>query len=108
MDVSPESLQSLVALAFGFAVAGLFSTGYQDATKRPMSFRLLESGPRPATHAAVPLLAFAAPFLVMRTSRTAPRNSRRFQTVMLATVVAGVWSLMSGTVVLMILQAAGL
>jgi hypothetical protein len=104
MVVSPESLQSFMALLFGFAVAGLLTTGYQAATHRPLSFRLLERGPKPSTFAAVPFLAFAAPFIILRATLRSRRDHRRFYTVMTATVVAGIWSLMSGTVVVMALQ----
>jgi hypothetical protein len=105
MIVSAESLQSFQALLFGFAVAGLLATGYQAATRRPPSFRLLERGPKPSTFAAVPFLAFAAPFIIMRLTLRAPRAERRFYTVMTATIIAGMWSLMSGTVVVMALEA---
>mgnify|MGYP001604588133 CR=1 FL=1 len=60
----PESLQMLLALALGFAVAGLCSSAYQLATSRLPSFSLLNSGPSPAAFAAVPLLMVAAPFLI--------------------------------------------
>jgi hypothetical protein len=103
--MSPESLQSLQALAFGFAIAGLLATGFQAATREPASFRLLERGPKPSTFAAVPFLAFAAPFIIIRTTLLAPRDKHRFVTVMTATVMAGIWSLMSGTVVVMALEA---
>lgn len=106
--MSPETLQSLIALAIGFAVAGAISTGYQAITMRPPSFRLLERGPRPSTFAAVPLLAFAAPFIIMRNTLRGRRiEQRRFEFVMIATVVAGFWSLMSGKVVVIALVAAG-
>jgi hypothetical protein len=105
MVVSAESLQSFQALLFGFAVAGLLTTGYQVATRRPLSFRLLERGPKPSTFAAVPFLAFAAPFIILRATLRARRDHRRFTTVMTATIVAGIWSLMSGTVVVMALGA---
>ncbi len=36
------------------------------------------------------------------------QQQRRFQFVMMATVLAGFWSMMSGTFVLMTLRAAGL
>jgi hypothetical protein len=65
-SISPESAESFIALAIGFAVAGLISTGYQLVTERPASFRLLERGPHPATFAAIPFLVFAAPFIIMR------------------------------------------
>jgi hypothetical protein len=105
MTVPAESLQSLMALLFGFSVAGLLTTGYQAATKRPPSFRLLERGPNPATFAAVPFLAFAAPFIILRVTLRAPRDRRRFYSVMTSTVIAGIWSLMSGTVVMMALES---
>jgi hypothetical protein len=106
--MSPESLQSFFALAIGFAVAGVISTGYQVLTQRPASFSLLEQGARPATFAAVPLLAFAAPFIIMRNTVRGRRiEHRRFEFVMVATVIAGIWSLMSGTVVVMAIEAVG-
>ena len=105
MVISPESLQSFLALAFGFAVAGVLATGYQAATRRPPSFRLLEHGPIASRYAAVPFLAFAAPFIIIRLTLRAPRDQRRFYTVMTATIIAGIWSLMSGTVVVMALEA---
>jgi hypothetical protein len=55
--------------------------------------------------AAVPFLAFAAPFMIMRLSLRAPRDRRRFYTVMTATIIARIWALMSGTVVVMALEA---
>ena len=106
LSISPESAQEFLALLIGFAVAGLISTGYQLVTERPASFRLLEQGPNPTTFAAIPFLVFAAPFIIMRNTIRGRRiERRRFEFVMVATVVAGVWSLMSGTVVVMAFQA---
>jgi hypothetical protein len=100
--ISPESAQSFLALAIGFAVAGAISNGYQVFSQRPASFRLLEQGPHPGTFAAIPFLVFAAPFIIMRnTIRGRIIERRRFEFVMIATVIAGIWSLMSGTVVVM-------
>jgi Family of unknown function (DUF6949) len=107
--MSPESIQSLFALAFGFAVAGLLASAYQLFTKSPASFSLLERGPIPSTFAAVPFLVFAAPFIIMRNKIRGCRiEGRRFEFAMLATIVAGFWSLMSGTIVLMMLHTLGL
>jgi hypothetical protein len=93
-------------LVLGFAFAGLCATGYQSLTKRPASFRLLQRGPAPSSFAAVPFLVFAAPFIIMRNTLRARRLvGRRFEFVMLATILAGFWSLMSGTVMVMALQA---
>jgi len=106
--MSPEALQSCVALAIGFAVAGMLSSAYQLVTERPASFRLLGQGARPSTFAAVPFLMFAAPFIIMRnTVRGRLITHRRFEFVMLATILAGFWSLMSGTIVIMVLAALG-
>ena len=104
--MSPDQMQSLLALALGFAVAGVLATGYQSITQRPASFRLISSGPRHRALAALPLVIFAAPFIIMRNTIRARRLvARRFEYVMLATVLAGFWSLMSGTLVLMLLEA---
>jgi len=98
--MSLESLQSVIVLLIGFAVAGSLATGYQLITERPLSFRLLNGGPQPVTILAIPVLTFAAPFVIMRNIMRGRRiGSRRFEFVMLATMVAGFWSLLSGTIV---------
>jgi hypothetical protein len=49
---------------------------------------------------------FAAPFIIMRNSVRGRRiERRRAHMVMVATVIAGLWSLMSGTVVVMAFEA---
>ena len=104
--MSPEALQSIIVVLIGFAVAGLLASGYQLVTERPLSFRLLNGGARPVTFLAIPVLTFAAPFVIMRNVMRARRiERRRFEIVMLATVLAGFWSLMSGTVVVTAFQA---
>ena len=81
--MSPEALQSLVVLLIGFAVAGSLASGYQLVT-----------------FLAIPVLTFAAPFVIMRNAVRGRRiERRRFEFVMMATLFAGFWSLMSGTVV---------
>jgi hypothetical protein len=107
--VSPQAAEQFLALAIGFAVAGLISTGYQLVTERPASFRLLEQGRQSTAIAAIPLLVFAAPFIIMRNTIRGRRiERRRFEFVMVATVIAGIWSLMSGTVVEMAIDAVRL
>jgi hypothetical protein len=104
--MSPESLQSFIVLSIGFAVAGLLATGYQLITERPLSFRLLNEGVRLVTFLSIPVLTFAAPFIIMRNTIRGRRiERRRFELVMLATVLAGFWSLMSGTVVVTAFRA---
>src|SRR5258707_9851380 len=107
--MSLEALNSLLALCIGFALAGALSSGYQAVVRRPAGFGLLQEGVAPKTFAAVPFLVFAAPFIIMRnTLRGAKIERRRFEFVMLATVLAGFLGVMSGTFFLMTLRAAGL
>jgi hypothetical protein len=104
--MSLESLQSVIVLLIGFSVAGSLATGYQLMTERPLSFRLLNGGPRSVTFLAIPVLTFAAPFVIMRNILRGRRiESRRFEFVMFATMIAGLWSLLSGTVVVMAFSA---
>lgn len=102
----PESLHLLLVLAIGFAVAGLLASAYQLFSAQPASFRLMERGPSLSALAAVAFLVFAAPFIIMRNTVRGRRiERRRLEFVMMATIVAGGWSLMSGTVVVMALRA---
>jgi hypothetical protein len=106
--MSADALNSLFSLCIGFALAGALASGYQALLQRPAGFGLLQEGVAPMTFAAVPFLVFAAPFIIMRnTLRGARIERRRFEFVMMATVLAGFWSLMSGTFFLMTLRAAG-
>ncbi len=103
--ISPEAIESFFSLAIGFAVAGLCATGYRLFGEHFPSFRLLEVGPAVARFASIPLLMFSAPFIIMRNTLRGRRiEGRGAQFVMIATVIAGLWSLMSGTVVVMALD----
>jgi hypothetical protein len=95
--MSPDALNSLFSLCIGFALAGALASGYQAMAARPAGFGLLGEGVAPKTFAAVPFLVFAAPLI----------ERRRFEFVMMATVLSGFWSLMSGTFFLMTLRATG-
>ena len=104
--MSPDALNSLFSLCIGFALAGALASGYQAFAERPAGFGLLQEGVTPRRFAAVPFLVFAAPFIIMRnTLRGRKLERRRADLVMVATVIAGLWSLMSGTVVVLALQA---
>ena len=108
LSMSPDALNSLFSLCIGFAFAGALASGYQALAQRPAGFGLLQEGVVPKAFAAVPFLVFAAPFIIMRnTLRGARIERRRFEFVMIATMLAGFWSLMSGTFFLMTLRAAG-
>jgi O-antigen/teichoic acid export membrane protein len=106
--MSPEALNSLFSLCIGFALAGALTSGYQALLERPAGIGLLGEGAAPKTFAAVPFLVFAAPFIIMRnTLRGVQVERRRAEFVMMATIIAGFWSLMSGTFFVMTLRAAG-
>lgn len=106
--MTPDTFHQALALALGFALAGALSSGYQVVLNRPASFGVLSAGASPLSFAAVPFLIFAAPFIIMRnTVRGRQREGRPFQFVMIATVIAGFWSLMSGTFFVMMLQSVG-
>jgi hypothetical protein len=106
--MSPDQLNNLFSLLIGFAVAGALTSGYQSIARRPAGFGLLQQGVVPQSFAAVPFLMFAAPFIIMRNTLAGrPVERRRAEFVMLATVLAGFWSMMSGTVLLMTLHALG-
>ena len=104
--ISPESIELLFALAFGFAVAGLVRQRLSPLRQAFPELRLLEVGPVAGRFAAIPLLMFCARSSSCATRCAAAASSgRRAEIVMVATVIAGLWSLMSGTVVVMALQA---
>ena len=106
--MTPEALNTFFSICIGFALAGALVNGYQAVAERPAGFGLLQQGVAPRTFAAVPFLVFAAPFIIMRNTLRGVRvESRRVEFVMMATVIAGFWSMMSGTFFLMTLRAAG-
>ena len=107
--MSAHSLQMFLALALGFAFAGLSASGYRLITSQLPSFGMLQGGPSVGTLAMVPVLMVSAPFLIMRnTLRGRRHEARRFEFVFMATVIAGFWSLMSGVVLMSALKACGL
>ncbi|MBN9007835.1 MAG: hypothetical protein J0H40_20760 [Rhizobiales bacterium] len=107
--MSPDALNSFFSLCIGFSLAGALASGYQAFLARPAGFGLLQETVMTKAFAAVPFLVFAAPFIIMRNTLRGRRiERRRFEFVMMATVLAGFWSLMSGTFLIMTLRAVGL
>ena len=93
MPIDPAAIESLQALAVGFAFAGLVA-----------NFTLLQAGGLAAV-ACVPLVVFCAPFIILRNTIRGRRLERRpMSFVMLATILACVWSLISGRLVLDVAQ----
>ena len=100
MSLAPDGLDSLRAILLGFAFAGLVGSSFELAFGRPVSFKLLQTGDAAAL-ASVPLLIVCAPFVIVRNSvRGRLVEGRPFAAVLAGTVVAGLWSLMCGRLVL--------
>jgi hypothetical protein len=104
MQISPSALESFAALGLGFAFAGLLVSSFELFTKRRASFGLLERG-GPFALACAPVLVFSAPFIILRNTVRGRRFERRpVGFVFAATVIACLWSLMSGRLVLDLAQ----
>ena len=100
MRIDPAALENLQTLVVGLAFAGLIATAFELLTERKASFSLLERG-GVAAFASLPLLAFGAPFIILRNTVRGRRiEGRPFVFVMLATILACGWSLVSGHVLM--------
>ncbi len=100
MRIDPHSLELLQALVLGFAFAGLLASAFELVTERRASFGLLQAGGVLALM-SVPVLVFSAPVIILRnTIRGRSIEGRPVGFVMLATMLACGWSLVSGRVVL--------
>jgi uncharacterized membrane protein len=101
--MSVASMQAFFALAIGFAASGLTSSAYQLMTKRQAGFHLVLEGSAWSAAFAVVLLLFATPYMVVRNLvRGGGREARKFEFAMMATILAGMWSLISGTLLVLI------
>jgi hypothetical protein len=100
MVVTPAVLDSIRTLCIGLALSGLIASAFELFAARRASFSLLGRGGLPAV-AALPMLAFSAPFIILRNTVRGRRiEGRPIPFVMLATVIACGWSLLSGRVAL--------
>jgi len=100
MPIDPSSLEAIQALGLGFALAGMLASAFELFTEQKASFHLLQAGGVVAL-ASVPVVVFSAPFIILRNTVRGRRFERRpFGFVMLATIIACFWSLMSGRLVL--------
>lgn len=98
MQIDPSAISTLQTLVVGFVFAGLLSSTFELLTERRASFTLLESGGL-LTVVSIPLLIFSAPFIILRNTLRGRRyENRPIGFVMLATIIAGLWSLCSGAV----------
>ena len=107
MTIQPSVVEALQSLLLGFAFAGLLASAFELFTERRADFKLLQAGGLAAV-ASVPVVIFSAPFLILRnTVRGRQGNGRPFSFLMFAGLSAGVWSLVSGRVVLDLLHVIG-
>lgn len=98
--IDQAQFEAFAALGLGFAFAGLIVSGFELVARRPLGFGLLQ-GDRVGALAGIPVIVFSAPFLILRNTIRGRRIERRpIPFVMLATIIAGFWSLMSGRLVL--------
>lgn len=105
--LDPAAIESFETLLFGIAVAGLVATGFEVATARRASFSLLEAGGARAV-ASVPLVILSAPFIILRNTLRARRFERRpVGFVALATIIACLWALACGRVLLAMVGLVG-
>lgn len=100
MPIDPQSVESLEALFLGFAFAGLLASAFELVLRRPIGFGLLQAGGWAAL-ASVPVLVFSAPVIIVRNTIRGRRIERRpLVSVVVASVIAGFWSLLCGRLVL--------
>lgn len=107
MTIEPAALDALQSLVVGFAFAGLLASAFELFTAQRADFRLLQAGGLFAV-ASVPVVVFSAPFLIVRNTVRGRRiEGRPLMFVMLASMIASVWSIASGRVVLDLLHLLG-
>jgi hypothetical protein len=90
----------LVVTVAGFVVAGVIASFYQLVTAKPCGFEIEDRETFPVLMAVVTCM-FAGPVILMRNALRGRRIERRHVGWLVATtLIAGGWSLCSGTVVL--------
>lgn len=100
MRIDPSAIENLQTLVLGMAFAGLLATTFELVTERRASFNLLAKGGVTA-FACLPIVAFGAPFIILRNTIRGRRIERRpVVFVMLATIIACGWGLLSGKVMM--------
>jgi hypothetical protein len=104
LTIEPAALEAIQSLFIGFAFAGLLASAFELFTAQRADFRLLQAGGLFAV-ASVPVVVFSAPFLIVRNTVRGRRiEGRPFMFVMLAAMIASVWSIACGRIVLDLLQ----
>ena len=107
VTLEPSAVEALKSLILGFAFAGLLASAFELFTQKRAGFELLQGGGVGAV-ASVPVVVFSAPFLILRNTVRGRRiEGRPLVFVMLASLIAAVWSMASGRVVLDLLHFLG-
>lgn len=107
VSLEPAAVEALKSLILGFAFAGLLASAFELFTHKRAGFELLEKGGVGAV-ASVPVVVFSAPFLIIRNTVRGRRiEGRPFFFVMAASMIASLWSLVCGRVVLDLLMLIG-
>jgi hypothetical protein len=100
MSFTQAQVESFLAMALGFAIAGLVAAIYRAIRDEHVSFHLLLIG-GPTSIAAIPLLAITGPAIIMRnTVRGRKYEKRKVHFVAMATVLASLWSILIGYLVM--------
>jgi uncharacterized membrane protein YjjP (DUF1212 family) len=98
--LEPHKVELLKALVFGLVFSGFVASAFQYLTDRKPSFTLLQTGGW-SSILAVPVVVLMAPFIILRNTIQGRRYERRnVFFVWLATVIACLWGMASGRVVL--------
>lgn len=94
--LTQTQLDAFLAIALGFAFAGLIAAVYHAFRHEHVQFELLLTGGG-KTVAAIPLLAAAGPAVIMRnTLRGRKYERRKVHFVAIATALASLWSMAIG------------
>lgn len=107
MTIEPDALAMIHSLFIGFAFAGLLASAFELFTAQRADFKLLQAGGLFAV-ASVPVVIFSAPFLIVRNTVRGRRiEGRPFMFVMIASMIASIWSIACGRIVLDLLHLLG-
>lgn len=93
------------ALLLGFAFAGLSCSSFEFFTGRPANFGLMFARGAALT-ICMPLLIFSAPYILIRNAyRAFSAYQLRYMSIIVICIMAGIWSIMCGRVVMYFLGA---
>lgn len=105
--LTQQQLDAFLAIALGFAFAGLIAALYRAWRNEPVQFELLLIGGG-STVAAIPLLVATGPAVIMRnTLRGRKYERRKVHFVAIATALASLWSMVIGYQLMNLLHSFG-